>query len=60
MKLEEIIGKLKAAFQNDEVKAAVLDKEWLIKNNDTGIDSTGFCYAACEVIYRLDGGKDKW
>mgnify|MGYP001408416553 CR=1 FL=1 len=60
MDLEEIISKLKIAFTQKEVKAKVLYPEWLIKNHTSGIDSTGFCYAASEVIYRLNGGKENW
>jgi len=60
MDLEEIIIKLKDAFKRDEVKKAVLKPEWYNKNIESGIHSTGFCYAASEVIYRLTGGKEKW
>ncbi len=60
MELDEIIEKLKLAFSKDDVKREVLEPEWYEKNIETGIDSTGFCYAACEVIYRLTGGKEKW
>jgi len=60
MNLEEIISKLKEAFTQDEVKSRVLNQEWRARNQDNGIDSTGFCYAASEVIYRLDGGKQNW
>ena len=58
--IEEIIDKLKIAFSKDEVKKAILENEWLLKNRESGIDSTGFCYSASEVIYRLTGGKDIW
>jgi hypothetical protein len=58
--LEDIISKLKVAFSNIEIKKAVLENEWLLKNQENGINSTGFCYAASEVIYRLTGGKDNW
>lgn len=60
MELDEIILKLKKAFERDEVKKAVLKPEWYTKNKESGINSTGFCYAATEVIYRLTGGKEKW
>lgn len=50
--VDEIIEKLKLAFVKDDVKKEVFDSEWYEKNIATGIDSTGFCYAACEVIYR--------
>lgn len=58
--LNEIIQRLKQAFEEDNVKRVVLQPEWYRKNVESGIHSTGFCYAASEVIYRLDGGKDKW
>jgi len=54
---DEIIEKIKLVYVKDDVKKEVLDSEWYEKNIATGIDLTGFCYAACEVIYRLTGGK---
>lgn len=60
MALDEIILRLKEAFEKDNVKKAVLKPEWYKKNIESGIHSTGFCYAASEVIYRLTGGKEKW
>lgn len=58
--LDEIKQRLKQSFKDDAIKHAVLDSDWYDKNINSGIHSTGFCYAACEVIYRLTGGKDKW
>jgi len=60
MALDEIILRLKEAFEKDDVKKAVLKPEWYERNIESGIHSTGFCYAASEVIYRLTGGKEKW
>ena len=60
MDLDKIIKTLKEAFKRDDVKKAVLKPEWYEKNIKNGIHSTGFCYAASEVIYRLAGGKEKW
>jgi len=60
MELEDLISKLKQAFSKQEIKKAVLDQEWYSKNIETKIDSTGFCYAACEIIYRMTGGKERW
>ena len=60
MNLEEIISKLKEAFEKDDVKKAVLKPEWYKKNIDSGIHSTGFCYAASEVIWRLSGESEVW
>ena len=60
MELEEIIDKLKSAFKKDEVKLAILDDGWFDLNKQTGIDTTGFCYSASEVIYRLTGGNQIW
>ena len=60
MELKEIVDTLKEAFKRADVKREVLDPEWYEKNINSGIDSTGFCYSACEVIYQLTGGKEKW
>ena len=60
MPLEKLIEKLQLAFTNPNVKEAVLDQEWLEKNLQSGIDSTGFCFAACQVIYKCNGQKVKW
>jgi hypothetical protein len=58
--LETLISSLRYAFAKEEVKNAVVDAYWLAINRESGIDSTGFCLPASEVIYRLCGGKDKW
>ena len=58
--LEEIINKLLDSFKSLEVKEQVLDKEWFDKNLESNIDSTGFCFYASEVIYRLFNGKERW
>lgn len=58
--LEIIITQLKKAFENENVKRAVLQTEWLEKNIQNKINSIGFCYSASEVIYRLTGGKENW
>ena len=60
MKEEEIIKRLKAVFGRDEVKKEVLDEYWYNLNIEFGIDETGYCYAASEVLYRLTGGNEKW
>lgn len=60
MNLNDIIDKLQIAFKNDEVKKQILDTYWLNMNIQTGINSTGFCFSASEVIYRLCGGKENW
>lgn len=60
MDLDYIIHSLRTSFSDDSVKRAVLSEEWYAKNIESGIDSTGFCYAASEVICRLNGGKEKW
>jgi len=60
MTINEITQRLKHAFDNDNVKRVVLDPDWYKKNVESRISSTGFCNAASEVIYRMDGGKDKW
>jgi hypothetical protein len=58
--VNSIIIELKEAFKNHEIKLNVLDKEWYDLNIKTGINSTGFCFYASEVIYKLCGGKKYW
>lgn len=60
MEINEIINRLIASFSDEAIKKSVLKKEWYELNIKNGIDSTGFCYAASEIIYRLNGGKDVW
>ena len=60
MPLEELVKKLKLAFADPDVKKTVLDQEWLEKNIQSGIDSTGFCFAACQVIYKCNGQSINW
>lgn len=60
MELEVVIEKLKLAFKDKAIKKAVLKKEWYELNIKNGVDSTGFCYVASEIIYHLFGGKDVW
>jgi len=55
-----VIDSLQKAFECDDIKEKVLKPEWLLKNRESGIHSTGFCYAASEVIYRLTGGSAMW
>lgn len=58
--IEEIKRKLLVSFKDENIKKAVLQPEWLKKNKINKIDSTGFCYSASEVIFRLNGGKENW
>jgi hypothetical protein len=60
MELQNIITKLKAAFQREDVKKEILDQEWFIRNIDSKIDCTGFCYVASAVIYVLTGADNTW
>jgi hypothetical protein len=60
MREDQIIQKLKDAFKDDSIKRQVLDEEWYSLNIDNKIDSTGFCFAASEVLFRLTGGTKKW
>jgi hypothetical protein len=60
MELDLIILALQNAFEKQEVKEAVLDDYWYKLNKETGIHSTGFCFAASEVIYRLNGKTNNW
>lgn len=60
MELEYIIEQLQKAFETESIKEVVVDSNWLAINKETGINSTGFCFAASEVIYRLTGGSDIW
>ena len=59
MELTTIINALQNAFERNDVKEEVLDDYWYKLNVETGIHSTGFCFSASEVIYRLNG-KDNW
>ncbi len=56
----QIIELLRNTFNNDEIKREVLDDEWYELNIESGINSTGFCFSASEVLYRLTGGNDNW
>jgi hypothetical protein len=59
MELDVIIAALESAFERTDVKKAVLDEDWYSLNIESGIHTTGFCFAASEVIYRLNG-KGNW
>lgn len=56
----DIINILRNSFSNDIIKRQVLEENWYQENIDSGIDSTGFCFAASEVLYRLTGGTNIW
>ena len=56
----EIIDILREAFSNDTIKREVLDENWYQKNIESSIDSTGFCFASSEILYRLTGGTTSW
>ena len=58
--LDDVVKKLKKSFTDEELKKKLLKSEWLQKNLESGIDSTGFCRLSCEIIYKLFGGKDEW
>ncbi|UII32161.1 hypothetical protein LVD17_28150 [Fulvivirga ulvae] len=60
MNENDIIQALRKAFSNDHIKRQVLDIGWYEKNIESGIDSTGFCFAASEVLYRLTGASHTW
>ena len=60
MELEYIIQSLQKAFEDENVKKAVLDDNWYQLNKKSGIHSTGFCFASAEVIFRLAGGRKTW
>jgi len=60
MNEKEIINILRNSFSNDTIKRQILDESWYHQNIDSGIDSTGFCFVASEVLYRLTGGKNNW
>lgn len=57
---DNLILRLRESFKKEEVKKNVLDNVWYTKNKEKGIDSTGFCFYASEVVYRLTGGKSRW
>jgi len=56
----DIINILRNSFSNDTIKRQVLDENWYQENINNGIDSTGFCFAASEVLHRLTGGTIIW
>lgn len=56
----DIINILRNSFSNDNIKQQVLEENWYLKNIDSGIDSTGFCFSASEVLYRMTGGTNVW
>jgi hypothetical protein len=60
VEIDEIVKRLKIAFKDDAIKKQVLEPEWLQLNKERGINSTGFCFSASEVLYRLTGGSDIW
>lgn len=60
MELSQIVTCLKYAFEQENIKQQVLQPNWLELNRQSNINSTGFCFSASEVIYRLSGGKDNW
>jgi hypothetical protein len=60
MELDEITLALQNSFEREEVKKAVLDDYWYNLNIKSSIHTTGFCFAASEVIYRLNGGTNNW
>lgn len=60
MELSQIVTCLKNAFEQESIKQQVLEPNWLELNRRSNINSTGFCFSASEVIYRLNGGKDNW
>ena len=56
----EIIRILQTAFENDNIKRQVLEPNWYQLNIETGIASTGFCFSASEVLFRLTGQTQIW
>ena len=60
MELNDLIQLLTNAFEKEEIKQKILLPDWRSKNLESGIHSTGFCYVATEIIYRLTGGALKW
>jgi len=56
----EIIRILQNAFKVDDIKRQVLEHNWYQLNIETGIASTGFCFAASEVLFRLTGETEIW
>lgn len=60
MNEKQIIEILRKAFTDDNIKRKVLEPCWYQLNIERGIDSTGFCFAASEVLFRLTGGTQTW
>jgi hypothetical protein len=55
-----IIETLRQSFEDDNIKRHILDEQWYQLNIDSDIHSTGFCFSASEVLYRLTGGNANW
>ena len=60
MNEHHIINMLRNSFSDDNIKQQVLDVNWYQLNIKTGIHSTGFCFYASEVLFRLTGGNHIW
>lgn len=60
MNENQIIEALRNSFLDDNIKQQILDQHWYQLNIENGINSTGFCYSASEVLFRLTGGNDIW
>jgi hypothetical protein len=60
----ELVKKLRASFSDDTVKKLLINNVtgdfWYKINANSTISSTGFCYLASEVIYKLTGGAKRW
>jgi hypothetical protein len=58
--IDILIKQLKESYKSNEVKEFALVDEWLKRNRENKIDSTGFCYISCQIIYFKTGGNRKW
>lgn len=51
--LNKLVEKIRSGFKNAK---HLLKPHWKTKNIESGIDSTGFCYIASEVLFHMLGG----
>jgi hypothetical protein len=59
-----LMKRVRASFADEEIKKLLINDitgtKWYDINAQSHIHSTGFCYLATEVLYRLMGGSSRW
>jgi hypothetical protein len=62
----ELINKIRFLFSNEEAKKLIINDKlipndyWYKINLESEIQSTGFCYLASEVYYKLNNKSKEW